>query len=111
MNDWLANLKVGDKIVVGGGGRIRVFLSTVRRLTKTRIFTTGDGAFGRDGYSPGQWATTYLLEPTPENLEEVRQEALRVRRCQVAYQLREYAWQKLPLETLEAIKALLRRLT
>lgn len=112
MNEWLTNLKVGDQVVVSGGNQVRIFLSTVERLTQTLIFTKGGMKFRRrDGHSPGTWATGLLLEPTPDNLEQVEQERLRARQGQAASRLRKYAWHKLPLETLQMIEKLLPKST
>lgn len=115
MNEWLTNLKVGDQVVVSGesyGSRNQVFLSTVEKLTQTLIFTKGGMKFRRrDGHSPGTWATGLLLEPTPDNLEQVREHAVKAKQAAVARRLREYAWHKLPLETLQMIEKLLPKST
>ena len=86
MDEWLTNLKVGDTVIVQSWGMSnRIYCSTVQRLTKTLIFALTGGKFRRmDGHSsPGPWDTGILLEPTPENLELVKQENLRVRRMRV----------------------------
>lgn len=108
-NEWLNNLKVGDEVVVSEGGIAnRVFRSTVERLTKTLIFIKGGQKYRRrGGHSPGTWDTGFLLEPTPENLEQVKESTLKIMRRSLARRLREYTWHKLPLETLEAIEKLL----
>lgn len=113
MNEWLDNLNVGDKVVIRGGGVTdRWFCSTVARLTKTLIFITANMKFRRrDGRSPSEWATGCLLEPTPENLERVEQENLKISQMRAALQLQQYAWHELPLETLEKIKKLLPKST
>lgn len=98
MSEWLNNLKVGDKVVIGGGldGDI---ISRVERLTNTLIITAAGSRFRKDGHAPGQ-SRCILQEPTPEILN-------RIRRVNLARHFRRYDWQELPLETLVAVFKLL----
>ena len=100
MSEWLDNLKVGDKVVIGGGP---MAITTVGRLTKTLIITKGGTKFRRrDGTSPGEWTTGFLQEPTQEIVEQIKQGNL-------ASKLRGYDWRSLPLEILVKVYNLLPR--
>lgn len=71
MSEWLDNLKVGDKVVVYE--RRPVALTTVKRLTKTLIFTERGSKYRRkDGHAPGEWSTSSIHEPTQEAIDAKR---------------------------------------
>ena len=106
--EWLAGLKVGDPVIVESthiGGI--AYLATVERLTATQIIVGGTRARYRrqDGYRIGPYSyhRSWIEEPTPEARAEIRQTELldrfRRRGC----------WDKLPLDTLEAVAELLEK--
>lgn len=110
MDEWLVNLKVGDTVIVSTpqGYRDCLTRSSVKRLTKTLIFTEDGMKFRRrTGCNPGDWAASFLLEPTPENMERLRDSVLKNRQIGLARKLRKYAWHKLSLETLQGVEKLL----
>jgi hypothetical protein len=55
MNDWLENLKVGDRVAVSRGytGAVAGII-TVTRITKTRIVCGNETFRKQDGYAPGR---------------------------------------------------------
>lgn len=111
MSEWLANLEVGDTVIVsiGQGGSDCLTESSVGRLTKTLIFTKSGMRFRRkNGHAPDEWATSFLLEPTPKHMVLLRDSVLEGQRRNAACRLRKYEWHRLPLETLEAVEVLLR---
>lgn len=98
-NEWRDNLKVGDRVVIGGYTADTI--SSVERLTETLIITNGGKFRRRDGCSPGNgWHRNTLQEPTPEVVDRIRQENLARKFCH-------YDWKTLPLETLRAVFKLL----
>ena len=97
METWLANLKVGDRVIVAG---VEDYVTTVDRLTKTLIILKNKTRFNKDGHPPGSWSRTYLEEPTEERVNVIRQ-------ANLAWMLHQYDWKKLPLETLRKVRELM----
>ena len=70
--EWLDGLKVGDDVMVcyhALHGR-RYKPAVIDRMTKT-LFIVGECKFRRDG--TGQVAGGWLVEPTPERMDELAQ--------------------------------------
>ena len=106
MNDkeWLANLKVGDTVVVqnsnyGCSDSIR----KVARLTKTQIVLESGSKFRRNDGTPvnaDSWNRRFLYEATSEAIDKIKQERL-------ASSFRHIKWNELPLEVLSKISDLI----
>lgn len=103
LTTWLAQLRVGDRVVIRQSGLLEGDrLARVERVTATQ-FRIGPSVFDRrtgrrrgDYYYVGAW----LAEPTPELVADVRAATI-VRR------LGSVPWKKVPIEKLTAIAALL----
>jgi len=107
MNDWLEDIKVGDWVIVQGGGpmsRGKDTARTVKRLTKTQIVLNGtDTKFKkRNGSSVGSstYYHSYLRESTPETLKKVKREQMH---RNLVYKLSTVKWQDMSLEVLSDI--------
>ena len=76
-NDWLAELQVGDEVIVChssiGGSMYKP--ATIERMTKT-LFIVGQYRINRDGTQQGSqrmYGGVSLVEPTAELLDEISQ--------------------------------------
>lgn len=101
-NDWLAQLKVGDAVLVSSGWR-GMREERVRSITATQI-RVGTGSYRRDtGWGKGSTRGS-LYEATPERLQEIKDE----RRLNVlSGELDNVRWRSLPLSVLEQVNAVL----
>ena len=82
-NDWLMELKTGDKVIVSGGSMSTpADVDTVERMTETQLVLTGGGRFLRSsgivlGGSP--YCPRYLIEATPERVAKIMEDKERRR--------------------------------
>lgn len=76
MNDWLKNLKVGDKVIVSWITGCAV--KTVEKITPAGNIKVGGIMFNSNGSERGgdAWSKSYLHEATPEVIEGIRNEAI-----------------------------------
>ncbi|HEX5704896.1 MAG TPA: hypothetical protein VFX97_16985 [Pyrinomonadaceae bacterium] len=100
MNDWLANLKAGDEVVVRSGS-YGASLHVVERVTATQIILPRDSRYRRNdgrpvGASNNPWNILRLVEPTPELREKIRKDGL-------VEQLRRIVWEKINVDVLQEI--------
>ncbi len=101
--DFLDNLAVGDTVVVESNDSWNV--TKVARFTKTQVIITGGGKFRRaTGLGGNDWNRSSLVEPTQERLDKIRHSIL-------VAKLRHFNWKSLPLDTLNAINALVGKKT
>lgn len=81
---WRKSLKAGDKVLVSRGGWDRSYnLTTVERVTPTRVVVKGGEAFSISrGHriGSGTWDTSYIEEVTPERIVEEKERRLRNKR-------------------------------
>lgn len=102
-DEWLKNLKVGDKVVVhyGTGGSMRA-ITTVEKITPKRVISVKgwSATFNEHGFERGKhdranaFSRASLAEATPETMNEIR---LKVRRRW----LRNLDWDKVPDEVVK----------
>lgn len=71
VDDWLKELKVGDKVVILG--RNVKSITTVTRLTATRIICRSKAFMKSTGREVGasMWNANFLHEATPENISQI----------------------------------------
>lgn len=71
MNDWLKNLKVGDKVIVSC--RMGDVIRTVEKITPAGNIKVNGTLFNSNGLERGgdTWNMTYLHEATPEAVQKV----------------------------------------
>ena len=107
-NEWLQNLKPGDKVIRRSGGVGAVdYIETITRVTPTQI-VIGNARYRKDtgrevgGYD--RWHSIWLEEATPEATRKVE---ATFKRLKLVRELSNMEWGKLPLETLEAVATLL----
>lgn len=103
--EWLKSLKVGDKAVVSN--RFGRGIQTVERATATQIVMSGGAKFRRrDGgkIGGGPYSAARISPATDEVAEEIKRQR---RAFSLAARLSDVSWRSLPLETLEAIVAML----
>lgn len=96
-NDWLKELKVGDKVVVNN--RYRKILTTVIKITPKGFIKTENGfQFNSDGTqrSSNIWDSATLLQFTDEVMLEFKKNKL-VNQC------KEIKFSELTIEQLEQI--------
>lgn len=86
--EWLNNLKVGDSAFIASGyGRTQYLSAKVSKITKTQIVLCREGSnytyrFRKDnGWQVGErgYNRNFLVEPTPNLLEDIREANLRSR--------------------------------
>lgn len=98
--EWLANLKVGDEVVVDSSTSLCGGLSIVKveRLTKTLISVSDGRRYRRsDGIAPGDgYSRSHIEEPTDEIREKIR-------RQKSATWLSRVKWDQLPTQTLSQV--------
>jgi hypothetical protein len=103
MNDstWLESLKPGDEVVCVSLFGYAMSILPVERVTATQIVVGGDRYRRKDGEKTGadQWNRAYLRQPD----DATRQ---RIRKSDLSNRLQRKAWGALPLETMEAVAAL-----
>jgi hypothetical protein len=103
--DWLANLAVGDEVIVSHGGFSSDHpgnLKRVERLTTTLIIIGADRWRRSDGRSFGSYGRGLLLEPTEKRRQAlVRHQNLRT--------VRNARWDKASDELLAQVAALVPR--
>lgn len=104
MNEWLANLRVSDPVVILSSGLGGDFISKVERLTKTQIIVARGGKFRRsDGEAVGGgvgYHRSILVEPTQEVTDRIQHNIL-------ANRLTRFEWKSLSIHNLRRIAALL----
>lgn len=99
-NEWLDNLRVGDKVIVDGDFG-EGFETTVKRFTPTLIVTDGGGRYRRkNGLSVRDELHRYLSKPTQKRLDKILHSRWVVK-------LQGYKWHKESLETLTKIVMIL----
>lgn len=101
--EWLNSLKEGDKVVVrygrGIGSARRVH--TIERTTKTQIIVNNAKYRRLDGYEiGGSYHSPYLIEATPDVLQEMEEET---RRWNVLRKVQQITWKDLPTSVLESV--------
>jgi hypothetical protein len=104
MADWLETLKEGDEVVVSGPWS-GLSLERITRASATQV-AVGATKFRRsDGRQVGGKGYRFptIKEPTPE----LRQKIAHDRVASKLAGMRPESWRALPLETLEAIAALI----
>lgn len=109
MENWLEQLKTGDSVIVSGSytGSLPL-VKEVDRITNTQI-VIGSTKYRRDSgrqIGGSTWHWSWLQEATPEAVKKIKDEG---RRRKLQYDLRETKWQRLSLEALEEITAIVAR--
>lgn len=101
-NDWLANLKVGDEVIVDHGRKETMFNSEVIRLTATIVVISWHSKRFRkcNGKQSGQVYGAQIVEPTTERLDDIGHRKW-------ADKLKLYKWEKESLLTLSKIVVIL----
>lgn len=105
MASWLEELKPGDTIIETNGNGTTL-LRKMKRRTPTQIISTSGARYrAKDGEEIGAFDLHpfRLEEPTPERLQEIRLEAERRKLTQY---LKCQPWEKLPLETVRQVVAI-----
>lgn len=100
--NWLDNLKVGDRVIVSYGVNSMV-VSKVDRITKTMIVTEGGGRYNRTNGLPAGvsgWNSGSLLEVTEQRIKEINHDRLYKK-------LSKFNFKDLPLESLQGIKKII----
>lgn len=103
--EWLADLKVGDPVLIHSthSGEATDRLAAVKQLTPRQIVTDGNFRFRQQtGQAVGSdiYHNRWLEQPTSEIQATIRQEVLAsLFRCGIS-------WDRLPLVTLEAVAEL-----
>lgn len=106
-NEWLQNLKVGDKVIVFGHGVEE--LGEVFRFTKTQIHVKLGGyeqAFRKEqgnSYSRFVSDRKYLRQATPEALVKFEEERYR---AVFRNKLDHLSWADVPLDTIKQVREL-----
>lgn len=101
-NEWLINLKVGDKVIVNGG------IKTIERFTKNFIILKGLLVKYRrkDGWQAGTdlWNKTELKEATQERIDSIN---YKIKRLKIYNKIQDYfrttSKTEMKLEKLERI--------
>lgn len=75
MNDWIKDLKVGDKVIVSS--LYRKSVGTVEKITPAGNIKVNGILFNSNGWERGggAWDRSYLSKATPENIEIIKQES------------------------------------
>jgi hypothetical protein len=115
-NEWLQNIKVGDKVIISGNsafGSDRV--NVVVKLTATQVHVNTRGflkdyvtKYNRESgrsIGTGTWETNWLDEATPEKLEAI---VLRNKRFKIKKYVTETVnWDTVSKEVIEQLYVLL----
>lgn len=103
MTDDLANVEVGTKLFICGGGDYKGRIEVVVRVTPTGRIVTRTGTFDRNGRLRGEigsWHRHYARIATDDDIAGVNRWAL-------VNKLKGINWDKLPAEQLKAINEII----
>ncbi len=105
-NNWLQQIKVGDKIAIRRTENRGYLISNVSRVTKTLIIAGNDRFNKVSGYSVGDdiWSTSHLEEITQQIEDEIALNNL-ITRCKQL--MREIPLSKLTIIELKSIISIL----
>lgn len=104
---WLGQLKVGDKVIVDGGGVTRQqWIGTVEKVTPTGRMTVSGEAYDHWGRRRlDDWRSYHLLPWTEETELEIRTAYREARELTV---VRGVEWRKVAAPTVSKVLAILR---
>ncbi len=107
-NEWLQNLKPGDKVISRSTALGAMdTIETVDRVTPSQVIVRGSKYWRKNGEIVGNkssWNSHWIAEATPETIEKVE---IAFKRLRLTRLLDGTRWRDLPTETLETVAELL----
>jgi len=97
MDNWIENLKVGDKVLANGN------LLPVERVNKMHVTVAGAKYRKKSGYSAND-SLWYISEATPDRIAEIAEKEVRGK---LLREIRDHNVRSCSTETLQKIVALL----